>query len=67
MSSTGAQQLWRLWLPVVAIAAFCVTSAVLVRAQHDHPQPALPDNFKEPMPLYPAPTVLGAFTRAISS
>jgi tetratricopeptide (TPR) repeat protein len=36
-------------------------------AQHDHGQPALPDAFKQPMPLYPRPEVLGAFTRPISS
>src|SRR5438874_354813 len=48
----------RLWLPIGLIAALWVTSAVMVRAQHDHPPPALPDNFKEPMRLYSAPNVL---------
>lgn len=57
----------RLWLPIALIAALWVTTTVIVRAQHDHPQPALPDNFKEPMRLYSAPNVLGAFTRPISS
>jgi tetratricopeptide (TPR) repeat protein len=67
MLGTGAPHMPRLWLPIAVIAALWVTPAVMVRAQHDHPQPALPDNFKDPMPLYPAPKVLGAFTRPISS
>lgn len=37
------------------------------RAQHDHGQTALPDRFKEAMPLYSTPLVLGAFTRPVSS
>ncbi len=67
MLGRGAPHLPRLWPPIVVIAASWVTSAVMVRAQHDHPPPALPDNFKERMRLYSAPNVLGAFTRPISS
>jgi tetratricopeptide (TPR) repeat protein len=63
----GAPQMSRLWVRIVLIAASCVTTAVIVRAQHDHQQPALPDSFEEPMRLYSKPNVLGAFTRPISS
>jgi tetratricopeptide (TPR) repeat protein len=45
----------------------CWAAVVIVRAQHDHELPALPDTFNEPMPLYPKPNVIGVFTRPISS
>ena len=52
---------------LVLMAAICVTPAVVTQAQHDHGQPALPDRFREAMPLYPKPQVLGVFTRPVSS
>jgi tetratricopeptide (TPR) repeat protein len=67
MCSGGARQLSQWWLRVALVAAACQTTAVMARAQHDHRQPVLPDTFKQPMPLYPRPDVLGAFTRPISS
>src|SRR5436309_12357364 len=52
---------------ILLTALSCAATAVMVRAQHDHEPPALPASFKEAMPLYPRPNVLGAFTRHISS
>jgi hypothetical protein len=67
MCSGGLRPLLRWCLRTVLIAAACDITAVVVRAQHNHSQPALPDAFKQPMPLYPRPEVLGTFTRPISS
>ena len=57
----------RRWAPIVLIAALSLIPAVAVRAQHENRRPALPDGFKEPMPLYSTPQVLGRFTRPVSS
>ena len=67
MCSRHLQQLWQRCVHAVLIAAACDATAVMARAQHHHSQPALPEAFKQPMPLYPSPQVLGTFTRPVSS
>lgn len=67
MCNASARRLSQRCVRLALTAAVCVIPAVLVRAQHDHRQPALPDRFKEAMPLYSKPHVLGAFTRPVSS
>ena len=67
MSNGRVQRVWRGLLRTALVAAACVVTAVVIRAQHEHGQAALPEGFNQPMPLYPSPRVLGTFTRPVSS
>ena len=67
MSSGRVRRVSAWLLRTALLAAACVVTAVVLRAQHEHGQAALPEGFNQPMPLYPAPQVLGTFTRPVSS
>jgi hypothetical protein len=67
MRNAKARELSQHCVRLALMTAICVTPALVARAQHNHGQPALPGRLEEPMPLYPKPQVLGAFTRPVSS
>jgi tetratricopeptide (TPR) repeat protein len=67
MSSRRIRRGLQWFLRAVLFAAACDVTAVVIRAQHDHGQAALPEAFNRPMPLYPTPEVLGTFTRPVTA